>query len=169
MRPSRPTEVHCQNLEWLQVVLGGFGGLAFERSTTKLFFAARAIAGPAFNSAARELRGWVVFIDALRHLCPGLTNPRFVEVSRCRLSGLIYSTLLSRGSRTLQSTCGHLLVLVMTINSTWTCRSVRRYNLSCLRWRLSFVLMGGALFRGDVHQHLCNSLARVRDNLLTTF
>ena len=31
------------------------------------------------------------------------------------------------------------------------------------------MLMDGALFRGYTHQHLCNSLARVRDDLLTTF
>ena len=43
------------------------------------------------------MRGWVVFIDAVRHLCPGLTNFRFVEVSRCRLSGLIYSTFVESG------------------------------------------------------------------------
>ena len=124
---------------------------------------------PGVQFGGPRVRGWVIFIDALRHLCPGLTNLRFVEVLRCRLSGSIFRTLLSRGSQTLQSTSGHLLVLVMSINSTWTCRSVRMWHLSCLRWRLSFVLMVETLFRGFTHQHLCNSLARVRDDLLTTF
>ena len=147
--------------------MGNFGDSHLS-DLRRITFRRSCVRRPGVHFGGPRVRGWVIFIDALRHLCPGLTNLRFVEVLRCRLSGSIFRTLLSRGSQTLQSTSGHLLVLVMSINSTWTCRSVRMWHLSCLRWRLSFVLMDRALFRGYVHQHLSNSPARDLDDLSTT-